>query len=96
MKRKALSCLSLILAAVACHFCLRYLFGEFQGYLTIPVGGTGYGFAHIKGGTVWVSDRQFTHLPGVAPAAALASIIALAFAVRHTYRSIFPRRINVV
>ena len=94
MKHKAFSWLLLIVAAVACHFCLRYLFGDFQGYLTFSIGGTEYGLAHIKGSTVWVSGQGFTHLPGVAPLAALASIIALGFAVRFTYRTFIHRRPN--
>jgi hypothetical protein len=94
MKHKAFSWLLLIVAAVACHFCLRYLFGDFQGYLTVPISGTDYGLAHIKGSTVWVSGREFTQLPGVAPLAALASIIALGFAVRFTYRTFIHRRPN--
>jgi hypothetical protein len=95
MKRKALSWLLLVVAAAACHFCLRYLFGDFQGYVTVPVGGTDYGFAHIKSSTVWVSGSPpFTPIPGVAPVAALASIIALGFAVRFTYRTVIRRRIN--
>jgi hypothetical protein len=94
MKHKALSWLLLMLAAVFCHFYLRYLFGDFQGYLTVPIDGTDYGFAHIKGGTVWVSGRQFTHISWLAPVFALASVVALAFAVRFTYRTTVRGRTN--
>jgi len=95
MNHKVLSWLLLIFAAVVCHLCLRYFFGDFQGYLTVPLAGTEYGFAHIKSSTVWVSGGPpFTPIPGVAALAALASIIALAFAVRFTYRTLIRTPTN--
>jgi len=96
MNRKVLSCLLLILAAVACHFCLRYFFGDFQGYITVPIAGTEYGFAHVKSSTVWVSGGPpFTPIPGVAGVAALVSIIALGFAIRFSYRTLIRRQTDV-
>ena len=92
MKHKAFSWLLLLVAAVACHFCLRYWFGDFQGYLTVPLNGTDYGFAHIKSGTVWVSGRHLTYIPGVASVGALLSVVALVLTVRHTYRAAVHRR----
>jgi len=96
MNHKALSWLLLVVAAIVCHFCLRYWLGAFQGYLTVPIMGSEYGFAHIKGATEWVSGRHLTYIPGVAPACALLSVVALSFAVRHTYRTAVGRRTSVL
>jgi hypothetical protein len=96
MNLKASSLLFLLLAAVVCHFCLRYFLGDFQGFLTVAVNGHDYGFAHIKGGTVWVSGHRLTHLYGVASICALASLVALAFAVGHAYRAFVPKSPHVV
>ncbi len=77
----------MILACGALHLTLRYCFGDFQGYLTVPVGGTDYGFAHIKSSTVWVSGREFTHIPGTLVfLLVLAALAWLVYEVRSVWR----------
>jgi hypothetical protein len=91
MKHRILNWLLMILAAALFHVIFRYWTGDFQGYLTVPVGGTDYGFAHIKGSTVWISGwGQFTHIPGtdlVIFLALLACLAWLVYEVRAVYKS---------
>jgi hypothetical protein len=87
MKYRTISWLLLIVAACVCYLSLRYFFGDFQGYLTIPINGTDYGFAHIKSDTEWVSGQQMEYLPGVGGVVLLVSIVVLVFVVRFTYRA---------
>ncbi len=96
MKRKALSWLLLLIAAGMCHFCLRYSFGDFQGYVTVPICGTRYGLAHVKVATAWVSGSDLTYIPGAASVGALLSVVALGFAVWHAYRVNVRGRPHVV
>jgi hypothetical protein len=88
MKHRVLNWVLMIVAAAMFHCIFRYWAGDFQGYLTIPVGGTEYGFAHIKSSTVWVSGGEFTHIPGsLTLVALLAALVWLAYEVRMVYRS---------
>jgi hypothetical protein len=88
MKRRALNWLLMIVAAAALHLVLRYWFGDFQGYFTIPFAGTDYGFAHIKSSTVWVSGREFTQIPGILISAmVLAALAWLVCEVRLVWKS---------
>jgi len=88
MRHRVLNWLLLILAAGLFGIIFRYWTGDFQGYLTFPVGGTEYGFAHIKSSTVWVSGREFTHIPGILIfAVALAALTWLVYEVWMVYRS---------
>jgi hypothetical protein len=93
MKRRTLNWVLMILAATALHFALRYWFGDFQGYLTIPVGEASYGFAHIKSSTVWVSGGEFTHIPGILiSAAVLVTLVWLIYEVWLVWRSSVRRQ----
>ena len=89
MKRQIFNWLLLVFCGALVHVCFRYWAGNFQGYLTFPVGGAEYGLAHIKGSTVWVSGRgQFTGIPPVLILGCfLASVAALIFAVRRVYKN---------
>jgi hypothetical protein len=87
MKYRVLNWLLMVLAAALLNLTLRYWFGDFQGYLTFPVGGTDYGFAHIKSSTVWVSGREFTHIPGILVFGALLAVLTwLMYEVRLVWR----------
>jgi hypothetical protein len=88
MKHRVLNWLLMILAAGLFGVIVRYWNGDFQGYLTIPVGGTDYGLAHIKSSTVWVSGRELTHIPGILIfAVALVALAWLVYEVRMVYKS---------
>lgn len=93
MKHRALNWLLMILAAALLHLSLRYWFGDFQGYLTFPVAGNDYGLAHIKSSTVWVSGREFTHIPGILIfVVVLAALAWLVYEVRLVWRSSVHKR----
>jgi hypothetical protein len=93
MKHRVLDWLLMILAAALVHVVFRYWAGDFQGYLTFPVAGADYGFAHIKSSTVWVSEQGFTHIPGVFVfTAVLASLAWLVYEVRMVYRRSVHKR----
>jgi len=89
MKHRVRNWLLMILAAGLFHVIFRYWVGDFQGYLTFLIGGTEYGFAHIKSTTVWVSGGPpFTPLPSILTfLAVLASLAWLVYEVRKVYRS---------
>ena len=89
MKRRILNWLLMIIAAALFSVAFRYWAGDFQGYLTFLVGGTEFGFAHIKSTTVWVSGHPpFTPLPGVLTFfAVLASLAWVVYEMRMVYRS---------
>jgi hypothetical protein len=87
MKNRVLNWVLLVLAAALLHLTLRYWFGDFQDYLTVPVAGSEYGFAHIKSSTVWVSGREFTHIPGILVfVAVLAALAWLVYEVRLVWK----------
>jgi hypothetical protein len=88
MKHRLLNWLLMILAAGFLRLVLRFWFGDFQGYLTVPIAGSHYGFAQIKSSTVWVSGHEFTRIPGVLVfALVLAALAWLVFEVRLVWRS---------
>jgi hypothetical protein len=87
MKRRILDWLLMIVAAALLNLTLRYWFGDFQGYLTVPVAGTDYGFAHIKSSTVWASGQEFTRIPGTLVFAIVLGALAwLVYEVRLVWR----------
>jgi hypothetical protein len=88
MKRIILHWALMIAAAGLVYFTFRYWCGDFQGYLTLPIGGSDIGFAHIKSTTEWVAGKQLTPLPGILSGAALlVSLAWLAYEVRKVYKS---------
>ena len=87
MKRLILHLALMISAAALVRLTFRYWCGDFQGYLTIPIGGGDVGFAHVKDVTEWVSDNQLTPLPFVSSVALLGSLALLAYEVRKVYKS---------
>jgi len=92
MKYRVLNWVVMVLAAALLQVALRYWFGGFQGYLTLRVAGTDYGFAHLKSSTVWVAGRQFTQLPGILVlAVVLAALAWLVYEVRLVWRATVHR-----
>jgi len=93
MRRRILDWLLMLVAAAVLQFTLRYWFGDFQGYLTVPIAGTEFGFAHIKASTVWVCGGDFAHVPGpVLLAVVLAALVWLVYEVRLVWRHSIHKR----
>jgi hypothetical protein len=88
MKRIVLHWALMIVGAGLVYAAFRYWCGDFQGYLTLPVGGRDVGFAHIKSTTEWVSGKQLTPLPDILSLVILLGSRAwLAYEVRKAYKS---------
>jgi hypothetical protein len=88
MKQIILHWALMIAAAGLVYYTFRYWCGDFQGYLTLPIGGSDIGFAHIKSTTEWVAGKQLTPLPDIVSGAALfVSVAWLAYEVRKVYKS---------
>jgi hypothetical protein len=93
MKHRLFNVVLMILAAGLFTLIFRYWTGDFQGYLTIPVRGTDYGFARIKSSTVWVSGSEFTHIPSAFVFTALIAALAwLVYQVRLVYWSLVSNK----
>jgi hypothetical protein len=88
MKRTILHWTLMIAAAGLVYFAFRYWCGDYQGYLTLHIGHSEIGFAHIKSLTEWVADKQLTPLPDILSLAMLlGSLALLGYEVPKVYKS---------
>jgi hypothetical protein len=88
MRRMILHWTLMIATAGLVYFTFRYWCGDFQGYLTLRIGRSEVGFAHIKSVTEWVADKQLTPLPDILSLAALiGSLALLAYEIPKVYKS---------
>jgi len=90
MKRMILHLILMLVAAGLVHVTFRYyICADFQGYLTFPIGGGDFGFAHIKSTTEWVSGMrsQLTPISDLPILIAMLGAMAwLVYEVRMVYK----------